>query len=157
MAPRRRDPKDGKLALLSAPFVTDALTATLAGVAVERSVNLDAIPIVRNSPSIAREAENADRRRLPWNLLQFLPSAAGGTSLCSQPSRGAQCVGDGRSLWEIDGPQVLVLQRGVGNYAPLCICFTHRWPSLWLGACACDERVHQRGGGLSERVLEEQG
>jgi hypothetical protein len=69
MARGRRHPKGGKLALLSAPFVTDALTATLAGVAVERSVNLDAIPIARNSPSIAREAENADRRRLPWNLL----------------------------------------------------------------------------------------
>src|SRR5581483_4104646 len=92
-------------------------------------IDFDAIPIRRDSLTVARDAEDADRGRFPGYVVQLVPSAARGASLGNEPSRGFQRIGN-CGLWrEVDRPQILVFVRGVSHYAALRTRLAHPLPS----------------------------
>jgi len=83
-------------ALAAAALALDALTAALARVTSERTVELDPIPVHAAIAARAWLAEYPDRRGIPWNLRG---------DLCREKrARGCERIRDARRGWQLDAP-----------------------------------------------------
>ena len=103
-------------------------------------------------------AEDAYGRRIPWHFLYILACPARRHCIGGQAACDFNCVSNSCFHGEIDGPQILMLARGVGHHASLGTCFMH--PAalpLRLRPRAGDEGIHERRGGFGELMFEQYG